>query len=80
MQARSKATKLVMLHSIVPWKVDIDNGELRFEIVLRYAERLVAKKLALETAAKLKEARRQNMAPLSSAEGYGGAHFEAYAI
>ena len=50
-----------------------------FELVSRFAEKLVAKKLCLEAVAKLKSAR-QDMAPLSGAEGYAGALFEAYAI
>jgi hypothetical protein len=51
----------------------------RFELVSHYAERLVAHKLAVESVAVLKAAR-QSLAPLSSAKGYAGALFEAYAI
>ena len=74
------ADELVMVHSLVLGKVDAYNGVPRFELVSRYAKRLVAKKLAAETAAKLKEARQCCMAPLSGAECYAGALFEAYAI
>jgi hypothetical protein len=84
MQSSNKATELFMVHALVLWKVDIVDGEgyeetPRFELVSRYAERLVAHKLAVESAATLKAAR-QSMAPLSGAEGYAGALFEAYAI
>lgn len=87
-QASNKAAELLMVHSLVLWKVDVDvdvaNGRAydqtpRFELVSRYAERLVANKLALESIATLKAAS-QSMAPLSGAEGYAGALFEAYAI
>lgn len=83
-QASNKAAELFMVHSLVLWKVDVANGRgydqtPRFELVSRYAERLVANKLALESVATLKVAR-QSMAPLSGAEGYAGALFEAYAI
>jgi hypothetical protein len=84
MQASNKAAELCMLHALVLWKVDVADGRgydriPRFELVSRYAERLVANKLALESAETLKAAR-QSMAPLSGAEGYAGALFEAYAI
>lgn len=84
MQATNKATEQHMVHAIVLWKVDIVNGEgyedlPRFELVSRYAERLVANKLAVESAEALKAAR-QSLSPLSGAEGYAGALFEAYAI
>ena len=79
MQATSKAVERVMVHSLVLWKADTYDGTPQFELVSGYAKGQVAKKLAVETAAKLKEAR-QSMAPLSGAEGYAGALFEAYAI
>jgi hypothetical protein len=84
MQASNKATEQFMVHALVLWKVDIVNGEgyedtPRFELVSHYAERLVAQKLAVESAAVLKAAR-QNLAPLSGAKRYAGALFEAYAI
>jgi ABC-type dipeptide/oligopeptide/nickel transport system ATPase subunit len=84
MQVSNKATERFMVHALVLWKVDIVDGEgyeedPRFELVSHYAERLVAHKLAIESAAVLKAAR-QSLAPLSGAEGYAGALFEAYAI
>jgi hypothetical protein len=51
----------------------------KFELVSRYAEALVAKKLSLESEERLKSAR-QDLTQLSGAEGYTGALFEAYAI
>jgi hypothetical protein len=51
----------------------------KFELVSRYAEQLVAKKLSMESTEQLKSAR-LHLAPLSGAEGYAGALFEAYAI
>lgn len=80
MQASTSAEQSVAVHSLVLWK----RGEKytdspRFELVSKYAEQLVAKKLALETKEQLKTAR-LNMAPLSGAEGYAGALFKAYAI
>eukprot|EP00978_Attheya_sp_CCMP212_P049303 scaffold646440_cov165-Attheya_sp.AAC.1 len=55
MRRRNKAVELVTVHSLVIWKVDVEigrgyDGIPRFELVSRYAERLVAKKLALEAA------------------------------
>jgi hypothetical protein len=80
MQASNRAENRVMVHSLVLWKVGSDFLALpSFELVSRFAEKLVAKKLCLEAAAKLKSVR-QDMAPLSGAEGYAGALFEAYAI
>ena len=79
MRATTTAVENFMVHSLVLWKVDSYDEVPRFELVSRYAERLDAKKLAAETAAKLKEAR-QNLAPMSGAQGYAGALFEAYAI
>ena len=80
MQASDRAENRVMVHSLVLWKIDNDFAATpSFELVSRYAERLVAKKLCLESATKLKSAR-EDLAPLSGAEGYAGALFEAYAI
>mmetsp|Transcript_21074 Transcript_21074/g.58371 ORF Transcript_21074/g.58371 Transcript_21074/m.58371 type:complete len:541 (+) Transcript_21074:42-1664(+) len=84
MQRSNKATKHSMVHVLILWKVDIVGGRgydqtPRFELVSRYAECLVANKLALESVETLKAARQQ-MAPMSGAEGYAGALFEAYAI
>ena len=70
MQASNRAESCVMVHSLVLWKVGSDFLALpSFELVSRFAEKLVAKKLCLEAAAKLKSVR-QDMAPLSGAEGY----------
>lgn len=80
MQASTRAEQLVTVHSLVLWKKgESYTDSPRFELVSRYAEQLVAKKLALETKEQLKTAR-LNMTPLSGAEGYAGALFEAYAI
>lgn len=84
MQVSNKAADLLGVHALVLWKVDVVvkkgyDGNPRFELLLCYAEGLVAKKLATETLATLKAARR-SMAPLPGAEGRAGALFEAYAI
>jgi len=70
-----------MVHSLVLWKTDPGGylADPRFELVSRFAEKLVVQKLCLEAAEILKSAR-QDLAPLSGAEGYAGALFEAYAI
>jgi hypothetical protein len=56
MRASNKPTEQFMVHALVLWKVDIVNGDgyednPRFELVSHYAERLVAHKLAVESAA-----------------------------
>ena len=80
MQASNRGEQLVAVHSLILWKEGASYTDPpSFELVSRYAEQLVAKKLAAETMEDLKNARR-NMAPLSGAEGYAGALFEAYAI
>ena len=85
MQVANKATEQYMVHALVLWKVDVvEDGEgyednPRFELVSRYAERLVVEKLAVESAETLKAAR-QSLTPLSGAEGYAGALVEAYGI
>jgi hypothetical protein len=80
MQSSNRAENNVTVHSLVLWKAGEDFTDTpTFDLVSRYAENLVAKKLALETIARLKSAR-EDMAPLSGAEGYAGALFEAYAI
>lgn len=80
MQASNRGENRIMVHSLVLWKMGTTYmADPSFELVSRFAEKLVAKKLCLEAAAKLKSAR-QDMAPLSGAEGYAGALFEAYAI
>jgi hypothetical protein len=81
MQASSKGTELLLVYALVLWKVDGEDyeGAVRFELVSRFAENLVARKLTLDTLEELKAARKR-MAPLSGAKGYAGALFEAYAI
>jgi hypothetical protein len=70
----------VTVHSLVLWKIDKKYDKSpKFELVSRYAEQLVAKKLSMESTEQLKSAR-LGMAPLSGAEGYAGALFEAYSI
>ena len=80
MQASNRRENRSMVHSLVLWKMGTTyTDKPSFALVSRYAEKLVAKQLCLEAAAKLKIAR-QDLAPLSGAEGYAGALFEAYAI
>jgi hypothetical protein len=86
MQSATKQQDRDMLHSLVKWIVPKDADDTfqyledpKFELVSRYAESVVAKKLAKEQALKLKQAL-EEMSPLSGAEGYTGALFEAYAI
>jgi hypothetical protein len=81
MQSSSKHDEQVTVHSLVIWKVNNQNYEENptFALVSRYAEQLVAKKLAKETAVNLR-ATRNSLLPISGAEGYAGALFEAYAI
>ena len=80
MQSSSRSEQLLAVHSLVLWHVGRDYKDFpTFELVSRYAEQQVAKKLVKEAMEDLKTARR-NMAPLSGAEGYAGALFEAYAI
>lgn len=80
MQASNRGEQLVAAHSLIYWKKGKSyNDPPGFELVSRYAEQLVAKKLTAETMEDLKNAR-WNMAPLSGAERYAGALFETYAI
>jgi 5'-deoxynucleotidase YfbR-like HD superfamily hydrolase len=86
MQSATKQQDRDMVHSLVKRIVPKDaDGKFqyledpKFELVSRYAESVVAKKLAKEQALKLKQAL-EEMSPLSGAEGYAGALFEAYAI
>lgn len=80
MQASNRQENRFMVHSLVLWKKGKNyTDQPRFELVSRFAEKLVAKQLCREAAAKLKSAR-EDLAPLSGAEGYAGALFEAYAI
>lgn len=81
MQSSNKREEQFAVHSLVLWRQADGNclNSPRFEMVSRYAEALVAKKLLQESMEDLKNARR-SMSPLSGAEGYAGALFEAYAI
>lgn len=86
MQSKNKAAENVAVHALVLWSVQKDEkGKMlyeappKFDLVSRYAESLVAKKLAEEATDTLSAALKE-MAPMSGAEGYAGALFEAYAI
>eukprot|EP00978_Attheya_sp_CCMP212_P031661 scaffold120560_cov56-Attheya_sp.AAC.3 len=87
MQSTNKgAENVIDVHALVLWSVQKDeNGKMlyeappKFDLVSRYAESLVAKKLAEEAPDKLSAALNK-MAPMSGAEGYVGALFEAYVI
>jgi hypothetical protein len=74
-----------MVHSLVLWKTEKVNGKtvmkakIRFSLVSRFAERLVAEKLAVSETAKLRETL-YSLSTVTGAEGYSGALFEAYAV
>jgi hypothetical protein len=75
-----------MTHALVRWETAKHadgtfnyRGGVCFELVSRYTERLVAQKLSLLNTEELVATRRK-LAPLSGAEGYAGALFEAYAV
>jgi len=85
-QAVSKGEDQVTVHSLVLWSVEKDkDGKYMFEenpvfsLISRYVERLVSAKLVTETIENLKQAR-ASLQPLSGAEGYAEALFDAYAI
>jgi hypothetical protein len=85
-QSTNKVAVNVAVHALVLWSVQKDkNGKMlyearpKFDLVSRYAESLVAEELAEEATNTLSAALRE-MAPMSGAEGYAGALFEAYAI
>lgn len=80
-QSSAEREEALGVHALVLWMVDDVNyaAEPNFAMVSRYAERLVATKLAKEKMEDLKEAMK-SLSPLSGAEGYAGALFEAYAI
>mmetsp|Transcript_12880 Transcript_12880/g.24468 ORF Transcript_12880/g.24468 Transcript_12880/m.24468 type:complete len:94 (+) Transcript_12880:256-537(+) len=80
MQSSSRSEQFFAVHSLVLWNIGKDYKDFpSFDLVSRYAEQQVAKKVVIETMDALKTARR-NIAPLSGAEGYASALFEAYAI
>ena len=79
-QHTDKDTELSMVHSLVRWLVPATTTmQVRFELVSRYAEQVVAQKLSAYDTAKLAETRR-SLRAVSGAESYAGALFEAYAI
>lgn len=85
-QQTDKDADQSMVHSLVRWEVQKSSGgeyeyekDVRFQLVSRYAETLVAKKLRAYDLEKLNKTRSE-LAPLSGAAGYVGAIFEAYAI
>lgn len=85
-QHTDKDTEKSMVHSLVRWEVGkkLDGSycyreDVRFELVSRYAERLVAKKLSVYDSTRLDNTRR-SLQTLCGAEGYAGALFEAFAI
>lgn len=81
MQATSRDEEANAVHALVLWKVTGKQyrESPRYELASRYIEKLVAQKLATESTQALKLAR-INLKPLSGAEGYADALFEAYAI
>lgn len=81
MQATSRSEEENAVHALVLWTVSGKQyrDTPKYELVSRYVEKLVAQKLATESTHALKVAR-INLRPLSGAEGYAGALFEAYAI
>jgi hypothetical protein len=85
-QATDNEAEKSMVHALVFWEPSKkENGEFnyrgdpRFELVSRYAESLVAKKLYEADQVEL-EKLRLSLAPMSGAESYAGALFEALAI
>ena len=83
MQSASKNQNQVAVHSLVLWNVNVNNKKYEvyptFSMVSRYAEKLVAKKLA-RTELHLLKATQSRLSSVSGASGYAGAMFEAYAI
>jgi hypothetical protein len=82
----SKEIENIMVHSLVLWKLQLkEDGTLNYredvsyELVSRYAERLVAAKLVECDLADLTSARRA-LSKISGTESYAGALFEAYAV
>jgi hypothetical protein len=81
-----KEKENAMVHALVLWKPKLKvngaydyRGKVRFELVSRFAEKKVAEKLSKNDLTALSNARRR-LSPVSGAEGYAGALFEAYAI
>lgn len=85
-QHADKDAEKSMVHSLVRWDVvkNADGGhccreDVRFELVSRCAERLVAKKSCDHDVTRLFNTRR-SLQNLCGAEGCAGALFEAFAI
>lgn len=85
-QMTDKTKESIAVHSLVRWntKKDAEGRFLydqnpSFEMVSRFAEKHVAEKLATLEADDLKLSF-MKLQPLSGAEGYAGALFEAYAV
>jgi len=81
-----KATENTMVHSLVSWEPKVNEngkydyrGDVRFELVSRFAEKKIAEKLSKVDLTELSQTRRL-LSPVTGAEGYAGALFEAYAI
>ena len=80
-----KQKENAMVDALVLWKPTKVNlkfdyrRDVRFELVSRFVEKKVAEKLSRSDVVQLLKARRQ-LSPLSGAEGYAGALFEASAI
>jgi hypothetical protein len=75
-----------MVHSLVLWKPKVkENGSfdfraaVSFDLVSRYAEKMVAEKLAKIDLEELRNARLQ-LSAVAGSEGYAGALFEAFAV
>jgi hypothetical protein len=86
-QSASKGDNQVIVYSLALWSVPkYVDGNFKcgasqvFLLVSRNVERMVSEKLVKETLTVLKEAQSNCPPPLSEAEGYAGALFEAYAI
>ena len=81
-----KTKENIAVHALVQWNTKKDtngrfmyNQKPSFEMVSRFAEKLVAEKLAALETHELDSSWRM-LQPLSGAEGYAGALYEAYAI
>lgn len=81
MQSTNVQEEQLAVHALILWKVSDKNYTEYpiFTLVSQYAEHLVAKQLVKEETNKLRDAM-QALQPLSGAEGYAGALFEAYAV
>lgn len=85
-QMTDKTTESIAAHALVKWNSKKDtegcflyDQNASFEMVSRFAEKQVAEKLATLETHELNSSWRK-LQPLSGAEGYAGALFEAYAV